>query len=89
MIQLGNYIFQETTFVSAFLGFCFACLLLGLIGWTIVSAVLDAMAQAKRMHQIPCGNCRFFTNNHRLKCTMSPYNANTEKAIDCRDYMSQ
>ena len=89
MLQLGNYIFQETTSVSAFLSFSCACLLLGLIGWTIVSALLDAMAQAKRMHQIPCGNCRFSTNNHRLKCTMNPYNANTEEAIDCPDYISE
>ncbi len=38
------------------------------------------------MHQIPCSNCKFFTNDHRLKCTVSPSIANTEQAINCGDY---
>jgi RNA polymerase subunit RPABC4/transcription elongation factor Spt4 len=38
------------------------------------------------MHQIPCHNCQFFTNNYRLKCTVHPSIANTEEAIDCSDY---
>ena len=88
MLQLGNSLFQGNDFAPAFLGFMCACFLLGLLGWTIVSAFLDAIARAKRMHQIPCANCRFFTNDYRLKCTMNPYIANTEKAIDCSDYIS-
>jgi hypothetical protein len=38
------------------------------------------------MHEIPCSECKFFTNNHRLKCTVRPTIANTEEAIDCSDY---
>ncbi|WP_373403961.1 hypothetical protein [Cylindrospermopsis raciborskii] len=41
---------------------------------------------AQKMHQIPCPNCQFFTNNYRLKCTVNPYTASTEGAIGCPDY---
>lgn len=59
--------------------------LLGIIGWSLVNFVWDILAVAKRMHQIPCSNCRFFTNDYRLKCTVNPHIANTEQAIDCPD----
>ncbi|WP_322744170.1 MULTISPECIES: hypothetical protein [unclassified Coleofasciculus] len=38
------------------------------------------------MHQIPCAYCQFFTNDHRLKCTVNPSIASSENAINCRDY---
>lgn len=60
--------------------------ILGLCSWSLISSILDAIAQAKRMHQIPCTNCRFFTGDYRLKCTINPSIANTEQAIDCGDY---
>ena len=60
-----------------------------LLGWTLGSAVRDTTARAKKMHEIPCTNCQFFTNDHRLKCTAQPYIANTEKAINCSDYQPQ
>jgi hypothetical protein len=41
------------------------------------------------MHKIPCPNCQFFTNDHRLKCTIKPLIANTEDAISCQDYCSK
>ncbi len=40
----------------------------------------------KRLHQIPCSRCTFFTNDYRLKCTVNPYSALTETAINCSDY---
>jgi hypothetical protein len=60
-----------------------------LFGWTLWSALHDAIARAEQMHQIPCTGCQFFTNNHRLKCTIQPRIANTESAINCPDYRSQ
>ena len=60
--------------------------ILGLCSWSVISFVLDAIAQAKRMHQIPCTKCRFFTGDYRLKCTVNPSTANTEQAIGCGDY---
>lgn len=59
-----------------------------LCGWTLWSALRDATARARQMHEIPCPSCRFFTNDHRLKCTVQPRIANTESAIDCPDYRS-
>lgn len=60
--------------------------ILSLCGWSIVSFVFDAIAQAKKMHQIPCTKCRFFTGDYRLKCTVNPSVANTEQAIGCGDF---
>lgn len=60
--------------------------ILGLCSWSVISFILDAIAQAKRMHQIPCTKCRFFTGDYRLKCTVNPSAANTEQAIGCSDY---
>ncbi|MGK7918653.1 MAG: hypothetical protein AB4080_01410 [Trichodesmium sp.] len=40
----------------------------------------------KRLHQIPCSRCTFFTGDYRLKCTVHPYSALTETAINCSDY---
>ncbi len=59
--------------------------LLGLVGWSLIGFLSDTVKTAKRMHQIPCTKCRFFTGDYRLKCTVNPHVANTEKAIGCPD----
>jgi hypothetical protein len=63
--------------------------ILSLCSWSLISCILDVIAQAKKMHEIPCTNCRFFTGDYRLKCTVNPSIANTEQAIDCGDYRRQ
>ena len=63
-----------------------ACSLLVLCGWSLVSAIIDTIARAKQMHRVPCSKCRFFTRDYRLKCTVNPHIANTERAISCSDY---
>lgn len=68
------------------LRFVGACSVLGILGWTLISFVTAAIAQAQKMHQIPCTKCRFFTGDYRLKCTVNPSLANTEQAISCPDY---
>lgn len=68
--------------------FCFVSicsLLVGLL-WAIGAAGREGMLRLKRLHQIPCNRCLYFTDDHRLKCTVHPYKALTEEAIDCRDY---
>jgi hypothetical protein len=52
-------------------------------GWRVSR---DGVAYVKRLHQIPCHRCAFFTQDYRLKCTVNPYKALTEDAIDCFDY---
>jgi hypothetical protein len=63
-------------------------LVLGTI-WTLYSLMAELYKKAKQMHQIPCANCRFFTNDYRLKCTVNPLIANTERAIYCSDYRNR
>ena len=44
--------------------------------------------QLQKLHQIPCDRCVFFTGEYNLKCTVHPYKALKEEAIDCVDYRS-
>jgi hypothetical protein len=48
--------------------------------------VQDGIIRLKRLHQIPCSRCVFFTGDYRLKCTVNPCIAQTEEAILCRDF---
>jgi hypothetical protein len=48
----------------------------------------EGIQVTQRLHQIPCSNCRFFTGDYHLKCTVNPKSALTEAAIDCPDYRS-
>ncbi len=57
-------------------------------GWTIWSAVRDSVSRARRMHQIPCAGCRYFSGNYALKCPVHPYEALSEAAIGCPDFES-
>ncbi len=86
MFKIVNYLVEALEPIAIPLRFVLPWLLLTLCGWTIVSAIVDALNRAKQMHRIPCTNCRFFTNNYRLKCTIQPHIANTEGAINCSDY---
>lgn len=60
-----------------------------LIAWSLWNAARDTINVAKQMHQIPCANCQYFTDNYRLKCTIHPSIANTEEAIHCLDYQGK
>jgi len=70
---------------------CFLCAwtLTLMFAWSLWSAIHDSATITKRMHQIPCPNCQFFTGDYRLKCTVRPVTANSEEAIDCPDYQSK
>ncbi|AUC60367.1 hypothetical protein AA637_03950 [Cyanobacterium sp. HL-69] len=64
-----------------------AWLLLFLLVASILRGVRDAVKRSQAMHEIPCTNCQYFTNDYRLKCTIQPNIANTELAKDCPDFM--
>lgn len=72
--------------ILSILGLISTFSLLGIVGWSLGSVVKDTIEVAKTMHEIPCANCQYFTDDHRLKCTLHPKIANTEQAIDCSDY---
>lgn len=68
--------------------FCFICAwaIVLLVVWNVWAAIQDSMNNAKRMHQIPCADCRFFTGSYQLKCSVHPTKALSDEAIDCPDY---
>lgn len=57
-----------------------------LLGWSVVGAIAAGMGRARLMHRIPCSSCQFFTGDYRLKCTVHPAIALSERAIGCWDY---
>ena len=79
LIQLIQPILVPICFITAW-G------LIILVSWGTWSAVRDSVTSAKKMHQIPCANCEFFTGDYHLKCTVHPATALSEDAIHCRDY---
>lgn len=38
------------------------------------------------LHQSPCRNCCFFSNNNYLQCAVNPSTVSTKAAINCCDY---
>lgn len=69
-------------FVCTWTLIIFACCRLWAIG-------KEGITRLKRLHQIPCSRCQFFTGDYRLKCTVYPIKALSEDAIDCLDYEPQ
>ena len=65
---------------------CFAWATIALLFWSAWNTLREGITTLKRLHQIPCDRCAFFTGDYRLKCTVRPIDALTENAIDCRDF---
>jgi hypothetical protein len=66
--------------------FVLAWSLVAITLWQLVAITRDGMKRAQVMHQIPCAECRYFTNSPFLKCPLHPTIALSEAAIDCSDY---
>jgi uncharacterized protein YjbI with pentapeptide repeats len=49
-------------------------------------AARNQITTLKRLNQVPCRNCRFYTGNHYLLCTVHPSTVLKEEAINCPDY---
>lgn len=60
----------------------------GFFLWSIYVATQDGINRLRRLHQIPCHRCAFFTGDYRLKCTVHPTTALSEEALNCRDFES-
>ncbi|MEG3894190.1 MULTISPECIES: hypothetical protein [unclassified Microcoleus] len=65
--------------------FCIVTVMV-LFSWSVAVALREGVHQIRRLHQIPCSDCEFFTNDYRLKCTVRPCVACTEDAIGCTDF---
>jgi hypothetical protein len=66
-----------------------------LAGWVIFFLVLRKIRRildnkmvftVKTVHQVPCKNCRFYSNNHYLKCAVQPSIVMTDEAKNCSEY---
>lgn len=53
---------------------------------SVIGMIVAVVKRSKKMHEIPCSRCQYFTNNYRLKCSVNPFEASTEEAINCKDY---
>jgi hypothetical protein len=71
--------------VSLFLGCC-AWILLFLSVWKTSKMIQENLNYLRRLHQIPCSSCKFFTGDYRLKCTIHPGKALSEEALNCQDF---
>lgn len=69
---------------------CTICisLFLASLAWSLWKTSNQGWIYVKRLHQVPCDRCAFFTGEYNLKCTIHPCRALNEKAIDCLDYQS-
>lgn len=56
---------------------------------TIITVIVEVHKRSRKMHEIPCTDCRYFTGNFYLKCSVNPHIANTELAISCRDFQKK
>lgn len=81
--QFSNQIIEIFALV-----WCFGCAwaLIVLFCWSAWQTCCQGIQQLKRLHGIPCSRCAYFTGDHRLKCTVHPYTALSEDALDCVDF---
>lgn len=66
--------------------FILAWAIIGLGLWNLWAAVRETVWRARRMHQIPCAQCRYFSGDYLLKCPVHPREALSEAAIGCSDF---
>lgn len=69
-----------------------------MIAWAIVVFIVSISSKftqnrnkaeivtSKLEEQVPCRKCRYFHNDHYLKCAVHPYTALTKQALNCSDY---
>jgi len=60
-----------------------------LLIWQKIRSNLDSkiVYQVKTLQKVPCKNCKYFSNNHYLKCAVNPDSVLTEEAVDCAEYL--
>lgn len=89
MFQLLHSILQGIQPLLVPICFVSAWVLVAMALWSIWAAIRDTATRTRRLHQIPCAECEFFTKDYHLKCTVHPSMALTEDAIGCQDYESK
>lgn len=83
LLSLEIQVLEPILSLIFFIGICTLSIFLL---WSIWVSAHTGIANVKRLHQIKCVDCRYFTNDFRLKCTVHPTDALTEEAINCSDF---
>ncbi len=47
------------------------------------------ISRFKIPQKAPCTNCRYFSDNVYLKCTVRPTDVLTDRAVDCHDFCAR
>jgi hypothetical protein len=85
--QANNFEIPNLAISLTPIGLVFSWVIFFLILRKIRSLLEDKMVvTVKGSHQLPCRNCRFYTNNHYLKCAVQPSIVMTEEAKNCSEY---
>ncbi|WP_448562653.1 hypothetical protein [Trichothermofontia sp.] len=63
--------------------------LMGMVAASLWGVMRDGVRRSHHLHRIPCARCQYFTGDYRLKCTVHPHLALTERAIGCPDHRPQ
>ncbi|WP_017651428.1 hypothetical protein [Fortiea contorta] len=72
------------------LGFMFVWVVFFLILQKIRNMIENKMTfTMKTSHKVPCKNCKYYANNHYIKCAVQPSIVLTEAAQDCSEYSSK
>jgi len=82
-------IMQVLELISVPISSLIACSSVVLFLVTIFITARDGISYVKRIHQIPCPDCQFFTGDYQLKCALHPNSALSEEAIGCADFCPQ
>ena len=72
--------------ITTALYFVGIAIVLSVFVWSAWRTAKTGVHYLKRLHQVPCSRCAYFTGDYRLKCAVNPCIALTEQAIHCRDY---
>ena len=67
--------------------FCIWTIIFTYLSWQSITISQQAIGHLKRLHQIPCNKCAYFTGSYQLKCTVNPATAMSEHAIGCQDFL--
>ena len=84
MLQYFSHLNVETV-MSLVCPMMIWAVMLGFL-WTVMIAIKDGVAYIRKLHQIPCDRCQYYTGTHYLKCPVNPCIALSEEAIVCRDF---
>lgn len=80
---MSNEIVEQLRIIFCF---CVTWSLIFFLLWNAKKTFKEGIKHLKRLHQIPCSRCNYFTNDYRLKCTINPTTALSEEAIGCIDF---